>query len=630
MNQHVIFDTEIIGKNKPVFLICAKVVETGKVHSFWGENPAHLKAFAKFIANPNYTFVGFNSENFDRPLIAAYLMGCDNAEIKRVATEIIEGQMRSWQTYKEYGIDFFEYDHIDLMEVAPGVMISLKTYAGRMDYKTMVDMPFHHDDDLSPKQCAVLRQYCINDLGVTEALFNSLKEQLALRTAMSAEYEIDLRSKSDAQIAEAILRSRVGIGKGTRGQMPPYVTYTAPGFIQTSNKDIVALLDRIEATQFTINRGNGAVEAPGFLKDEIAIKKGSYQCGIGGLHSTHDKSFAIQATPELLISDFDVASYYPNIMLKAGLTPRLQYNQGQTFIEEYRQIYEARMAAKRAGNKVVANSLKITLNGTFGKLGSIYCSFYSPELMLAVTLTGQLNLLCLIDAIERAGGRVLSANTDGVMVAYTPAQREKLLKTIAANAKRTGFEYEETPYSRVALKDVNNYIAITTEGEVKAKGLYAEKGLQKNPTMQVCVKMAIEYLKTGVLDIHPYTDMSDFVAVRNVKGGGIQFECYEEVNDWVLCDEGWVYPGMTTKPVKRKSPPPPRMVGAGGVPFGRIARWYMTTKDMPPISYVGSGNQVPKTEGARVCMTLPDKLPKDLDLDWYVAEARQILEDIGE
>jgi len=50
---------------------------------------------------------------------------------------------------------------------------------------------------------------------------------------------------------------------------------------------------------------------------------------------------------------------------------------------------------------------------------------------------------------------------------------------------------------------------------------------------------------------------------------------------------------------------------------------------MPPISYVGSGNKVPKTEGARVCMTLPDTLPPDLDIDWYVGEAHQILSDIG-
>ena len=79
----------------------------------------------------------------------------------------------------------------------------------------------------------------------------------------------------------------------------------------------------------------------------------------------------------------------------------------------------------------------------------------------------------------------------------------------------------------------------------------------------------------------------------------------------------------------RKSRPKPVIEYRGGVPFGRIARWYMTTENIPPITYVGSGNKVPKTDGAKLCMTLPDELPTDLDIDWYVNEAMSILADIG-
>jgi hypothetical protein len=70
-------------------------------------------------------------------------------------------------------------------------------------------------------------------------------------------------------------------------------------------------------------------------------------------------------------------------------------------------------------------------------------------------------------------------------------------------------------------------------------------------------------------------------------------------------------------------------VGMGGTPFGRVARWYMSTKKQPPISYIGSGNKVPKTDGAQLCMTLPDKLPDDLDYDWYIKETISMLQDMG-
>lgn len=295
------------------------------------------------------------------------------------------------------------------------------------------------------------------------------------------------------------------------------------------------------------------------------------------------------------------------------------------------------LKAEKKKLKAEISTKKLLCNGVFGKLGSVYSAFYSPDLMLAVTLTGQLNLLCLVHDIEaKTGGVVLSANTDGIMVMQAKHRRQAVLDAIAANAARTGFEYEETPYKAAAIKDINNYIAIKTNGKVKRKGLYAETGLMKNPTMEVCTKMAIDYLKSGVppqAAIRKYTDPKDYVAIRAVKGGGIQYERMELVDDWIEVAPGeWkrrakIDDGKAT--VKRKSKPPAAEVGAGGKPFGRIARWYMTTESLPPICYIGSGNRVPKTEGARVCMTLPETLPPDLDKDWYINETMSILADLG-
>lgn len=671
--QHIIFDTEIIGTENPKFLICTKVVETGKKQAFWQHKPGHMKKFAKLLADKSYTWVGFNSENFDRPVIAVAMMGCDAFDIKRVASEIVDEEMRSWQTYKEFSIDFIDYDHIDLFDVAPGVKLSLKLYAGRMGHPTMVDMPFHHSHDMSEAEEKVAELYCHHDCEVTEALFKQLSTELQLRDELTAEYGIDLRSKSDAQIAEAILRNKCGIGRGDK-LVPNHVTYTAPPFIATDNEAICEIIDLVEHEHFKINFANGNVIAPSFLEEPLVVGSGSYQMGIGGLHSTHDIKTHLSATDKMLLSDFDVASYYPNIMMKAGLIPRLGGNKGVLFLDEYKRIYDQRMEAKRSGNKKVANSLKITLNGTFGKLGNIYCSFYSPDLMLAVTLSGQLNLLCLIHELEKIKGvQVRSANTDGVLVAYPPSARKRVLAVFTKNSKRTGFEYEETPYEQYAAKDVNNYLALVPDGvdaamitpkgttfetskaKVKRKGIYGEGGLKpdnapagKNPTMNVCANMAIDYLREGIIDISRYTDIRDFVEVRSVKGGGVQPERYVDVDDWVLVkdlgsaknewmrqkwldavDSGEVDEEDSRSPVKRKSRPKPVQEGRGGVPFGRVARWYMTTEKMPALHYVKSGNKVPTTDGARLCMNLPKKLPSDLDKQWYIDETLRCLTDMG-
>ena len=649
--QHVIFDTEIIGKEKPVFLVCTKIVETGETQSFWHHKRGHTARLEKLLAREDLTWVGFNSENFDRPLITAAVMGYDEVSLKTIAENIIADELRSWQTYRQFNLDFIEYDHIDLMEVAPGVMISLKTYAGRMHLPSMIDLPFAHDQDLTPRQQKVLEHYCLNDLAVTEALWKRLEERLALRVQLGASYDIDLRSKSDAQCAEAIFKKVCGIASGDKS-VPGSVRYKVPTFIKTASPQIQEIIETLEDHAFAINRGNGSPIFPAFLEEEIIIGQGRYQMGLGGLHSTHDKRFHAKASEHWFISDFDVASYYPNIMMKAGLGPRLPGGKRQLFMDTYEAIYHQRIEAKREGRKTEDKSLKILLNGTFGQLGSIYCPFYSPDLMLAITLTGQLNLLCLIDELEKIRGvKVLSANTDGIMVGYAAEKRAAVLKRIGVNSRRTGFDYEETPYRVVAMKDVNNYIALASprqaviieQGKIidhrhkldaKRKGLYARAGLEemKNPTMEICAQLAEDYLDEGVLPedaIGRYDDPRLFVAVRNVKGGGVQHTAYERVDDWENVERGLWRSAFLGKTAKRISRPGPLRKGVGGTPFGRVARWYMTTDALLPITYLESGNMVPKTAGARLCLTLPDKLPDDLDRAWYISEARNMLADMG-
>lgn len=298
------------------------------------------------------------------------------------------------------------------------------------------------------------------------------------------------------------------------------------------------------------------------------------------------------------------------------------------------------LKVEHAKLKSVVGAKKLMCNGTFGKLGSPYSALYSPDLMLGVTLSGQLHLASLIYDIEFSPEvKVVSANTDGVTVMYPKKHEDRIRRIIDANAERTGFEYDITGYSCIAMKDVNNYVAVTTSGKVKRKGIYASTGLMKNPTNDVCSKMVCDYLVSGV---HPrdsiknYSDPKDFVAIRNVKGGGIQYDSFEEVDDWVCVndlgtkDNEWRRPCWEEgKVVKRKSRPAPVQVGVGGQYFGRIARWYMQKDGTMPINYVGSGNKVPKTDGARLCMVLPDALPADIDLDWYVNEAVDMLKDMG-
>lgn len=310
--------------------------------------------------------------------------------------------------------------------------------------------------------------------------------------------------------------------------------------------------------------------------------------GIGGLHSS-ESSVSHHATGTTRIVDRDVTSYYPSIILNESLYPA---HLGPSFLEVYRGLVERRVHAKHAGLKVMSDALKICVNGSFGKLGSKWSVLYSPDLLIQVTLTGQIALLMLIEALEEAGIKVISANTDGVVSIVPEYERKRFEFAVLLWEIATGFNTEETEYSDLYAKDVNNYIAVKPDGTTKLKGLYAPAGMSKNTTNEICVEAVIAKLTQGIdvrLTIGACHDIRKFVTIRKVNGGA-------KYGDELL---------------------------------GKAVRWYYAKGETRCIEYAANGNRVARSQGARPVMELPDRLPDDIDYDWYAAEAESILSDVG-
>lgn len=655
------FDIEIVGTERVEVLVQFLNDASDLVEPFWlGRMDDETNArFIQKLTDDETLRVGFNSTKFDNVILAILREGFGNKDLQEAANALISAATPHWQVLKAYGATPLDWNHVDLYEVAPGVQISLKTYAGRLAFPTMVEHTNFAKDLETQADFSEIEAYCANDLRVTQALYRALQTECELRTDMSYRFEIDLRSKSDAQIAEAVISKQLGL-RGGKQRPPRYVRYTAPKLIDLLGLSVSSpyrqqvqdVIEMFEEEYFTVNSDNGAPIEPEWLKHPIQIGKHRYKFGLGGLHSVDDNCMYLQAEEGFRISDFDVGSYYPKIMIESGVIPNLGSREnGLRFMQIYEGFFNERMEHKHAKRKRLANSMKIFLNGTFGKLGSIYSPFYAPDLMLAVTITGQLNLAILIAELEMLQDvTVRSANTDGIVVQYPEEERANILAVFEGNSKRTTFEYEETCYAQYAARDVNNYIAIQTDGTVKRKGQYASSDpsrnalyLQKNPGMDAATNLAIETLQRRTFS-SPEEDvdwlrarpMREFVAIQNVRGGGVQHTHEEWVDDWVqVAPREWMREAHldTDNPpasTKRVSRPKPVRVYKGGECFGKVARWYMTTIDQPPITTL-KGNKVPCTDGAQLLLTMPADMthPQDLDYKWYVDEARRILKDIG-
>ena len=422
---------------------------------------------------------------------------------------------------------------------------------------------------------------------------------------MGQQYALDLRSKSDAQIAEAVITEEVGKMNRCRLHRPkiePGTTYyyNVPDFIEYQSPLMQWVLNEVRNAPFVVSE-KGSVTLPESLKGlKINIANSTYKLGIGGLHSTEKKT-SHHETLNYTLEDVDVESYYPRIILNQGLYPK---HLGTNFLIVYNNLVERRLAAKklakdgateeiRIAAKSEADSLKIVINGSFGKLGSKYSVLYAPDLLMQVTISGQLSLLMLIERLELAGINVVSANTDGIVINCHRDMLPLREQILTQWQKDTAFKLDGTPYKALYSRDVNNYIAVKRDlSGVKVKGAYARPGFHKNPTNEICIDALENLLLRGVPvedTVNSCTDITKFVSVRTVKGGGVK----------------------------------------DGEFLGKAIRWYYAKNIGGEIVYALSGNKVPRSDGAMPMLQIPNEFPADIDYDWYINETNKILSQIG-
>lgn len=655
----LLYDIEVYWN---YFCVCFRSKRTKKVAYLEMDEHKQLDIQKFGWIMQNCCVVGFNNKGYDTHIAQLALAGRPCGDLKAATNQIILNNTRGWEILRSAKIKAFDVNEIDLIEVAP-LRGSLKAYAGRGHVKRMQDLPFHPENILSEHQKAITLYYCMNDLDSTDVLFDHLTEQIALRERMSQEYKIDLRSRSDAQIAESVLGDALYRSTGVRPQKPninpgTFYYYNVPPEIGFISDNLKELLETVRNTRFYV-ADHGSIDMPKELSSlKIKIGELVYKMGIGGLHSTEECSAHV-ADDNHVISDFDVESYYPKIILNQGLYPA---HLGPAFLKEYKIIVDRRIAAKVAKNAADTESLKIVINGSYGKLGSKYSILYAPQLLIQVTITGQLGLLMLIEAFRMSGIKVISANTDGVTV-YCP---KHLIPTMEAITtwwqQRMNFKLEETKYQGLYSRDVNNYVAVKVPDkdgkvEVKTKGAFANPWsstknmamrLHKNPQNTICVEAVTEFLSKGTpiyKTICDCTDFTKFVTVRKVNGGAVKVGSYQDPivpdnKEQFLRDRGWTritatdwHDGksgnMASWTIDSAVNSCLKRIPKDNEYLGKNIRWYYAIDMEGEIIYAETGKKVPRSEGAKPCMALPDEFPKDINYQWYIQEAEKLLKEIG-
>lgn len=324
------------------FVTVCREIKTDKVREYYLKDANRIRKMLK-----SAEIVCFNGLNYDIPVLWKIAKGelKTHQNIKKFSDSIIVGGLKWWEHDIKTQID--STSMIDLINVAPAVHTSLKLYGGRIHAPKMQDLPVEPNATLTEEQKELITRYCHNDVDVTVRLFKQLSGQIQLRRDMSKIYDTDLMSKSDAQIAEAVFKSKLGYVSKPNIDDEMTWRYDAPDWM--TNAHLVG------DAEFRLS-DKRAVKMPKELSNKrINIGNSTYKLGIGGLHSTESKVSHVPSDDEVL-RDFDVASYYPSIILQGGWYPE---QLGEEFISVYKKVVDERLNAKRMVAKLKRRKVEL-------------------------------------------------------------------------------------------------------------------------------------------------------------------------------------------------------------------------------------------------------------------------------
>jgi DNA polymerase-2 len=163
--------------------------------------------------------------------------------------------------------------------------------------------------------------------------------------------------------------------------------------------------------------------------------------------------YVMESRPGLYVNVlvFDFKSLYPSIIRTFNIDPltyapapapgvaTLAAPNGAHFRRDVRGILPEllttlaaeRERAKRAGNGVKANAIKILMNSFYGVLGAGASRLFSPPVANAVTHFGQLLIRLAVESATRRGYRVIYGDTDSLFIDSGEADPQRALQIAA-------------------------------------------------------------------------------------------------------------------------------------------------------------------------------------------------------
>ena len=462
----IFYDFEVFRYNWLVVFIDPYKEETTVII----DDPKLLYLF--YEKNKGSIFVGYNSRHYDQYIFKGILAEWDAWAINDF---IINKKMPGWRfsdTLQQ--IKLLNYDVAKLND---GGLKTLESYLGNNIQETSV--PFDIDRPLTPEEIAETVKYCTHDVEQTIEVFMQRKADFDAHMALITTFKLPLSyiNKTQVQLSAKILNCE---------RVERFDEFDVEIVSTLRLRKYRVVLDWFKRTLEECKIANH------YGRDllQIDIAGVPHQFGWGGVHGARTKYHK-----RGLLLHVDVTSYYPSLMIKYGFLTR----NSQT-PEKFEEIYNTRVALKKAGKKKEQAPYKIVLNGTYGISKDPTSPAYDPKQANNICINGQLLLVDLIEKLEAVPGfELVQSNTDGLIICIpdTDAAFNQTDDICWEWEQRTGMGLGFDVITEIYQKDVNNYVFKFENGKIERKGSYVQEYNTLKNDLTIVNTAMVEYMMNG-------------------------------------------------------------------------------------------------------------------------------------
>ena len=204
----------------------------------------------------------------------------------------------------------------------------------------------------------------------------------------------------------------------------------------------------------------------------IRVFNNDVEYGNGGIHSVLSNNLYVESNDEWVLLNIDATSYYPSMLIEFDCLSRTIPNKTL-----FKYIFDERVRIKHKKDKTKEDNenqmaYKLILNTTFGASGNKYLDTYDIHMCTRTCRLGQIFLTALACKLVKTVNsiKIIQSNTDGILIYCRRNELHKVKNCMNEWTYVSGINMEEDYIDRIWQRDVNNYLLVKDNGEIKRKG----------------------------------------------------------------------------------------------------------------------------------------------------------------